>query len=110
MAEIIWSESALLDLDEIAAHIALDKPNAAKKLVKNVFSAVSRLEQHPESGRFPPELKGKRYKEVVVGPCRVFHRVETNKNKVFILYVMRGERTLRKFILNDRSDESRDLM
>lgn len=106
MAEIIWSESALLDLDEIADHIALDKPNAARKLVKNVFSVVGRLEEHPESGRFPPELKGKRYKEVVVGPCRVFHRIDVEKEKVFILYVMRGERTLRKYILNDRSDEN----
>ena len=106
MAEIIWSESALLDLDEIADHIALDKPNAAKKLVKNVFNTVDRLEQHPESGRFPPELKGKRYKEIVVGPCRIFHRIDVDQDKVFILYVMRGERTLRKFILNDRSDEN----
>lgn len=106
MAEIIWSESALLDLDEIAEHIALDKPNAAKKLVKNVFNTVDRLEQYPESGRFPPELKGKRYKEVVVDPCRVFHRINVAQDKVFILYVMRGERTLRKFILNDRSDEN----
>ena len=106
MAEIIWSESALLDLDEIADHISLDKPNAAKKLVKNVFNTVDRLEQHPESGRFPSELNGKRYKEIVVGPCRIFHRIDVDQDTVFILYVMRGERTLRKFILNDRSDEN----
>jgi toxin ParE1/3/4 len=106
VAEIVWSESALLDLNEIAEYIALDKPNAAKKLVKNVFSAVGRLEEHPESGRYPPELSDRRYKEVIVGPCRVFHRIDSEKGKVFILYVMRGDRALRKFILNDRSDEN----
>jgi len=34
MAQIIWTEPALSDLDEIAEYIALDKPNAANRLVE----------------------------------------------------------------------------
>jgi plasmid stabilization system protein ParE len=37
MAEVIWAESALSDLDAIADYIALDNPEAAKGLVQNVF-------------------------------------------------------------------------
>ena len=100
MAEIIWTESALLDLEEIADYIALDKYSAAQKLVKKVFLTVERLEIFPQSGRPPPELEGSRYREIIVKPCRIFYR---NKGeKVFILHVMRGERQLRSYLLEER--------
>jgi toxin ParE1/3/4 len=105
VARIIWTEPALSDLDEIAEYIALDNIAAAKRLVRQLFSAVERLEDHPLSGRHPPELeKGSRYREVVSGPCRIFYRVENEK--VYILYVMRGERELRAYLLNDRSGKN----
>ena len=102
MAQIKWTEPALIDLDEIAEYIALDKPLAAKKLVAEVFKSVKRLSKFPESGRVPPEIEDTTYREVVVGPCRIFYRVEVKL--VYILYVMRSERELRKFILSDRSN------
>lgn len=104
MAQIIWTEPALLDLNEIAEYIALDKPGAAIRLVQKVFSSTDRLEQFPESGRIPPELKKSRYLEIVVNPCRIFYRIE--HNKIYILYVMRSERKLRKYLLNARAKEN----
>ena len=104
MAQIIWTEPALLDLNEIAEYIALDKPSTASNLVQKVFSKTERLEEFPESGRKPPELKKSRYKEVIVDPCRILYRIE--KDKVYILYVMRSERKLRKYLLRERSKES----
>ena len=101
MAQIIWTEPALLDLNKIAEYIALDKPSAASHLVQKVFSKTERLEEFPESGRKPPELKKSRYKEIIVDPCRIFYRIE--KDKVYILYVMRSERKLRKYLLSERS-------
>ena len=100
MAQIIWTEPALSDLDEIAEYIALDKPNAATRLVEKVFSSTNRLEQFPESGRKPPEFKTSRYLEIIVNPCRIFYRIENDK--IYILYVMRSERKLRKYLLNVR--------
>jgi toxin ParE1/3/4 len=105
MAQIIWTEPALIDLEEIAEYIALDKPSAAKKLVKDVFASVKRLKQFPKSGKTPPELYNTDYLEVIVGPCRIFYRID--KNKVYILYVMRSERKLRLYILADRTDMGR---
>lgn len=101
MAQIKWTEPALNDLDEIAEYIALDKPGAAKNLVKEVFKSVKILKQFPESGRCPPELPQTGYRELIVGPCRIFYRIE--KKRVYILYVMRSERELRKFLLGDRA-------
>ena len=102
MAQIIWTDPALEDLNEIAEYIAFDKPSAAKWLVREVLSKVKRLENFPKSGRKPPELNKTRYREVIIPPCRVFYRIE--EDKVFILYVMRSERKLRKFILETRNN------
>ena len=57
MAQIIWIEPALSDLNEIAEYIALDKPGAAIRLVQKAFSSTDRLEQFLELGLKPPELK-----------------------------------------------------
>ncbi|CAK1701538.1 toxin ParE1/3/4 [Vibrio crassostreae] len=98
MAEVIWSEPALSDLNDIAEYIALENLVAAKQLVQNVFDKVERLVDFPESGRLPPELEHLSYREVVVNPCRVFYKQEGDK--VYILYVMRAERDLRRFLLS----------
>ena len=105
MARLIWTEPALSDLDEIAGYIALDNPHAAKKLVQKVFQKLERLEQHPQSGRKAPELKKTSYREVIVAPCRIFYRVD--KEDIYILYVMRGERQLRKYLLEERREETK---
>ena len=102
MAQVIWTEPALSDLDAIAEYIALDKPSAAVNLVQKVFSSTDRLEQFPESGRKPPEFKKTRYLEIFVNPCRIFYRIDSDK--VYIVYVMRSERKLRKYLLNTRNN------
>lgn len=102
MARLIWTEPALQDLEEIAEYIALDDLAAAQRLVTNLFSVVENLEEFPESGRRPSELEHTQYREKIVGPCRVFYRVE--KESVFVLYIMRGERELRNYILSEREN------
>ena len=101
MAQIVWTEPAIIDLDEIAEYIALDKPNAAHNLVQQVFSKVERLKQFPNSGKKPSELsRNTRYRELLVKPCRIFYRVQ--EKRIYIVYVMRSEMLLRKYILSER--------
>jgi len=97
MAEIIWTNPALEDLNDIAEYIALSNLLSAKNLVKKIFEKVDRLEEFPESGKKPLELNNLNYREVVVNPCRIFYKIENGN--VFILHVMRQERDLRKFLL-----------
>ncbi|MEH8019631.1 type II toxin-antitoxin system RelE/ParE family toxin [Rheinheimera metallidurans] len=99
MAEVIWTEPALQELDAIAEYIALDNPAAASDLVKEVFGKAERLENFPKSGRIPPELPDSVYREVVVPPCRIFCRED--EQRVLVLYVMREERQLRAFMLGN---------
>jgi toxin ParE1/3/4 len=97
MAEVIWTEPALANIDDIAEYIALHNIKAAKELVQRIFSKVDRLEEFPESGKVPIEIENLNFREVVVPPCRIFYRVK-NRN-VYILHVMRQERDLKIFIL-----------
>jgi toxin ParE1/3/4 len=62
MAEVIWTEPTLNDLDTIADYIALDNPEAARKLVQRVFHHMEQLIEYPESGSKPPELRRMRYR------------------------------------------------
>ena len=100
MAQIIWTEPALDNLNDIAEYIAVSNIYAAKQLVDNVFSKIQRLEQFPESGRTPEEIKKLNYREIVVNPCRVFYKIEGDL--VYILHVLRQERDLRKFLLTSK--------
>jgi plasmid stabilization system protein ParE len=93
MAQIVWTEPALNDLDAIADYIALENPAAAAELVRRVFAHVEQLEAHPESGSKPPELGRSRYRQIVEPPCRVFYRFDGER--FFVLYVMRAEQLLR---------------
>ena len=97
MVEIIWTEPALSDLNDIAEYIALENVVAAKHLVQTVFTKVERLVDFRESGRVPPELEHLNCCEVVVTPCRVFYKYDDEK--VRILFVMRAERDLRRLML-----------
>lgn len=106
MAELIWTEPALSDLDAIADYIALDKPEAARELVRRVFSHVGQLAEQPESGSSPPELSGLGYRQIVEPPCRVFYRFDGKR--VLILHVLRGEMLLRKQKLSRRRRPLRD--
>ena len=100
MAEIVWTEPALTDLDAIADYIALDDPDAARGLVRRVFQHVEQLADHPRSGPRPPELKRSRYRQIVEPPCRVFYRHD--KDHVYILFVMRSQQRLRARTLGTR--------
>lgn len=105
MAEIVWSEPAVGDLDAIADYIALENPAAAAELVKRIVGHVGQLADHPESGSRPQELKRSRYRQIVEPPCRVFYRYDGQR--VFVLHVMRSERLLRKRRLATRAKQAK---
>lgn len=101
MAEVVWSDAALSDLDAIADYIALEDSQAAEALVRRVFEHVALLKRHPQLGSLPKELKGRRYRQIVEPPCRIFYREDGKR--IYILHVIRGERLLRAARLKRRS-------
>ena len=106
MAKVSWTEHALADLTEIAEYIALDKPDAAKALVKRIFEHVEKLTSHPEMGpRIPELLPSARYRQIVEPPCRIFYRFDRMEDVCHMLSVIRGEQLFQKRLLLKRDKE-----
>lgn len=90
--KLIWSPAALFDLKGIAAFIAEDSPSAAERFVSNLFQAVERLADYPESGRIVPEFADPDLREIIRRPCRIVYRVDRRKGRIEIVRVWHSAR------------------
>jgi toxin ParE1/3/4 len=99
MAQVIWTASALQDVQDLAAYIEIQNSVAAQNFVTTLFNKTDRLELFPESGRKVPELTPMNYREVLVNPCRVIYK--TSGNNVYIVHVLRQEQQLRSYLFSD---------
>lgn len=89
MARIVWTEPAVQDLDTIADYLALDKPQAARQLVRQVLAAVARLRRFPQLGSIPAELPGLPYRQLIIPPCRVFYRADRKVVYIIVWALLR---------------------
>lgn len=99
MAEIVWLDPALDDLEEIVEFISLDNADAAENFATRVFGHVELLARHPKLGPVVPELPDRGYRQIIEPPCRIIYKIQ--RRKVFIVHVMRSERILRVGRLED---------
>jgi toxin ParE1/3/4 len=90
MAQVVWAEPSLQDLDAIADYIALADPTAATRLVRKAFEKVDQLINFPETGTRPRELRGTPYRKLTVRPILIYYRVKGRK--IIIVHFVRGER------------------
>jgi len=56
MVQVIWTDAALQDLNDIGDFIAKDSVRYSEITVINLFEAVDILENHPRSGVITPEF------------------------------------------------------
>ena len=91
--KVEWSPLALDRVSDIARFIARDNPAAAERWLNELFDAVERLAEFPESGRIVPEVGVQRIRELIFGAYRVIYSV---RGKVEILTVRRGSQMLDK--------------
>ncbi len=92
MAELIWSERAITDLNSIGEYIALDSEYAAKKLIKELLEKANILSIHPGKGRPIPENIPGNYRQILHKSYRVIYRIE--KETVIISSVYHQKRLL----------------
>ncbi len=88
--KIVWSPSALEDIDAIAAYIARDSVYHASLFIDRIIDAVERAEQHPLSGRVIPEIGNPDCREIIYGSYRIMYRIQ--KHSVWITGVIHGAR------------------
>lgn len=90
MGEVIWSPSALDDVDAIAEYIARDSSDRAALFVARLLEAVGRLAKFPDSGRMIPEIDDSSCREIPVASYRIMYKLEGTD--VWITGVVHGAR------------------
>ena len=96
MAEIIWSDDALVDLEKIYDFIARDSQLFARHQVESIHNSVGRLLKFPKSGRHLPEFPELPHREIIIGSYRVIYRFDSDQNVVIIVSVVHVRRLLKK--------------
>ncbi|MBI5676454.1 MAG: type II toxin-antitoxin system RelE/ParE family toxin [Nitrospirae bacterium] len=102
MAELIWSEKSLLDVENIYDYIARDSPLYARYQVESISASLERLCVFPESGRHLPEFPQLPHREVIVDNYRVIYRYDSSIDEVKIVAVVHGSRLLKETIFISR--------
>jgi toxin ParE1/3/4 len=89
---IVWSPSAIADVNDLAQYIARDSVAYASAVVAKLLEATRTLENFPVAGRIVPEFNDKAIREKLVYSYRVIYRIEGST--VTIITVIHGKRVL----------------
>ena len=93
MAQIVWTNNALIDLNEIGEYIATDWPKYTELTVSKLYHKVEVLEEYPRIGRVVPEARNDSLRELIEGNYRIIYEVDDDA--VFILTVHHSARELK---------------
>ncbi|WP_300672805.1 type II toxin-antitoxin system RelE/ParE family toxin [Desulfoluna sp.] len=92
-----WTHAALKNIDDAVEYISQDRPDAAKKVARKIWSAANSLIDHPELGR-PGRVLGTR--ELIVTGLPFILPYTIKDQTIIILRVMH---TSRKWLSPDIS-------
>lgn len=98
--EVLWSEVAIRDLEQIVEFIEREAPLAAQRLFERIAERSRTLESLPLRGRVVPELARfeiTTYRELIVEPFRLVYRVR--EKSVLVVAVFAGRRDLEDVLL-----------
>lgn len=88
MSRLIWSPSALLDVQRLYRFLALKNPDAAKRAVKAIRQVVKVLEQQPSLGRPVDDMDNEfRYWIIDFGDSGYVARYRVDQQSITILTV-----------------------
>jgi toxin ParE1/3/4 len=90
--QVIWSPSALDDIEAIAGYISRDSASYAGAVVRRIINSTRNLENFPFTGRIVPEFGSEVIREVFAYSYRVIYRV--GDETVTVAAVIHGRREL----------------
>jgi len=98
--EVLWTETAIRDLEQIVDYVEQDAPMAAQRIFDSIAERSRTLDLMPLRGRVVPELARFEitiYRELVIPPYRMLYRVSADT--VFIMGVFDSRRNLEDILL-----------
>lgn len=102
--EIIVSDFAEHDLNEIADYYFSRSPDYVERIISEFEENVMSLQEHPKSGRIVPELERqgiKQYRELIQEYYRIIY--EISGKKVIIHTIIDGRRNFEDIIISKLS-------
>ena len=93
MAEIIWTITAIDDLNNIGNYIAKDSLLFAKLTVEKLFKKSEILTRYLNLGRVVPEKNNESIRELIEGNYRIIYQIISDK-KINILTIIHSSRIL----------------
>ena len=98
MDRIIWSPSAVADLESIHEFISRDSPNYAAELVEDLLAGPYQLLNFPRIGRVVPGFGQEQLRELLIGSYRVVY--ELFSDRIEIVGVIHGRRDMPSALLD----------
>jgi toxin ParE1/3/4 len=80
MVQIIWTDNAIQDLNDIGEYIAKDSVRYAEMTVSDLFNATDILETHPRSGVKTPEFNTDSIRHLVRGDYKIVYNIIDNSH------------------------------
>ncbi|MCY3620335.1 MAG: type II toxin-antitoxin system RelE/ParE family toxin [Gammaproteobacteria bacterium] len=98
--DVLWTETARGDLEQIIAFIAESSPASAMATAERIEGRCVELNRLPARGRLVPELRAAdvlAYRELVEGPWRIVNRYDDRA--VYVVAVLDARRDLTSLLL-----------
>lgn len=92
--KVAWSYVALGNLLEANKYIAAENPDAARKLIIDLYEKGNGIKEFPEKGRVVPEINKKNIREVFCREYRIIYKIESKR--IYILTVRHMKQILKK--------------
>ncbi len=97
MAEINWTAEAEQWLRDIYDHIAQDNPDAAIRVVEDIYEKAQQLSEFPESGYLYTGNPNQHIRILLYGHFRIAYRVKPDGN-VDILGIFHGALDIEQYL------------
>ena len=82
--QVIFSPKAVKDLEKIVRYIAINNPEAAKKIGQQLLNKAKELSNFPLRGQIVPEFNDPSLRQLILKPYRIIYRVEESKKQISI--------------------------
>lgn len=95
--KVRWTDEAADWLEKVHDYIALDKPSAAQKLVKEVLQKAKLLEKFSEIGHHLSDFPKRNVRALLYGHYRIVYTIKDGE-QIDILGVFHGALDLKKYL------------
>lgn len=75
-AEVVWTDFAISQLDDIYNFIAQESEETALQIIDKLISRTSQISSFPMSGRKVPEFDREQVHEIIEGNYRIFYHIK----------------------------------